>query len=191
VVNPNGVPLLCSAAYRGHVGVARELLKHCPDARYSDENGNTCLHQAVLGEQMEFLQFVLGSPQLKKLVNMRDEAGDTALHLAVKKCNPKMVAALLLHQDIDVTVLNNKGVPANWKLPTDHAKTLNWVCMFSLTLVHKSVRMLIFCVVILFSYHPYALLEFNLYSANNADAQVQLTRCHKPQLRSTLKETKD
>jgi len=74
-----------------------------------------------------------------------------------------MVAALLLHQDIDVTVLNNKGipVPANWKLPTDHAKTLNWVRMFSLTLLHKSVCMLIICTR-MFSYHPYALLKFIL-----------------------------
>ncbi|CAL4994792.1 unnamed protein product [Urochloa decumbens] len=46
----------------------------------------------------------------------------------VKKCNPKMVAALLLHQDIDVTVLDNIGAPAIRKLneATDHAKTLNW-----------------------------------------------------------------
>jgi hypothetical protein len=73
---------------------------------------------------------VLGLPQFGRLVNMRDRGGDTALHLAVKKCNPKMVAALLLHPDIDVTVLNNKSNPANYVLPTDLAKTLNWVRMF-------------------------------------------------------------
>jgi ankyrin repeat protein len=60
---------------------------------------------------------------------MRDKDGDTALHLAVKKCNPKMVAALLLHPDIDVTVLDNGGGEAIWELEdaTDHSKTLNWV----------------------------------------------------------------
>ena len=44
-----------------------------------------------------------------------------------------MVAALLLHKDMDVTVHNNSGDPAIWKLSqaTDHAKTLNWVRMFS------------------------------------------------------------
>ncbi|CAO2148285.1 unnamed protein product [Urochloa humidicola] len=124
----NGAPLINSCAYRGHVDVARELLKHCPDVPYSDKDGWTCLHSAVWNEQAEFVEFVLGSPQLRKLVNMRTSNGSSSLHLAVKKCNPKMVAALLLHQDIDVTVLDNIGAPAIRKLneATDHAKTLNW-----------------------------------------------------------------
>ncbi|KAG2556568.1 hypothetical protein PVAP13_8NG199500 [Panicum virgatum] len=39
-----------------------------------------------------------------------------------------MVAALLLHQDIDVTVLNNINQAATWKLSGAYtnAKTLNW-----------------------------------------------------------------
>ena len=58
-----GIPLLNSAAFRGHVGVARELLKHCPDAPLAETNGWTCLHQAVWAGQMEFVDFVLGLPQ--------------------------------------------------------------------------------------------------------------------------------
>ncbi|RLM69413.1 protein ACCELERATED CELL DEATH 6-like isoform X1 [Panicum miliaceum] len=95
-----GTPLLVTAASRGHVGVARELLKHCPDAPYENQiDGQTCLHFAVWSQQTEFVEFVLGSPQLGKLVNMRNKNdGATALHLAVHKCNPKMVAALLRTQ---------------------------------------------------------------------------------------------
>jgi ankyrin repeat protein len=131
LVTSDGFPLLNLAAYRGHVGVARELLKHCPDAPYtSTGDGSTCLHTAVSYQQTDFVDFVVRLPQLGRLVNMRDRYGDTALHLAVNKCNPKMVAALLLHPDIDVTVLNNSGGPAIWKLHggTEHSKTLNWVC---------------------------------------------------------------
>ena len=62
VVPSDGVPLLNSAAFRGHVGVARELLKHCPDAPLAKPNG-TCLHEAVWAGQMEFVDFVLGLPQ--------------------------------------------------------------------------------------------------------------------------------
>jgi ankyrin repeat protein len=131
----DGFPLLVSAAFRGHVDVARELLKHCPDAPLVQKDGWTCLHQAVWAGQMEFVDFVLGLPQFSRLINMRDKDRDTALHLAVRKCNPKMVTALLLHLDIDVTVLNNIGSEAIWKLQgaTDHSKTLDWVrtCMFS------------------------------------------------------------
>ncbi|CAN6380939.1 unnamed protein product [Urochloa humidicola] len=134
VISSNaGNPLLVDAAYRGHVAVARQLLKHCPDAPYYSADGSTCLHAAVWHDHMEFVEFLLGSTQLFKLVNMRNSAGVTALHLAVRKCNPKMVAALLHHQDIDVTVLDNIGASAIWKLndATNHAKTLNWVRMFA------------------------------------------------------------
>ena len=129
VASSSGAPLLVSAAFRGHVGVARELLKHCPDAPLAETNGWTCLHQAVSKGQMEFVDFVLGLPQFGRLINMRDKHGDTALHLAVQKCNPKKIAALLLHPDIDVTVLNNGGISAIWKLDgaADNSKTLNWV----------------------------------------------------------------
>ncbi|CAN6374789.1 unnamed protein product [Urochloa humidicola] len=129
VTSSDGNPLLVSAAFRGHIGIARELLKHCPDAPYCDKVGETCLHISVWNDQTEFVEFILLSPQLRKLINMRNPLGNTALHIAVSKCNPKMVAALLLHQDTDVAVLNSKnGNPANWTLygATDHAKTLNW-----------------------------------------------------------------
>lgn len=133
-VNTEGIPLLNLAAYRGIVGVAEELLNHCPDAPcWNAINGQTCLREAVLSGHENFVEFILRAPQFRKIVNMGDSKGDTALHHAVQMCNPKMVSALLLHQDIDVTVLNNVGDTATWKLSgvTDHAKTLNWVRMFS------------------------------------------------------------
>ena len=130
VLTSNGNPILDSVASRGYVGAARELLKHCPDAPYALADGTTtCLHQAVQGGHMELLQFFLGSKHLRKLVNMRDIVHETPLHDAVRKCNPKIVKALLQHPDTDVTVLNLLGNPATWLLShlTDHAKTLNWV----------------------------------------------------------------
>ncbi|KAL5204496.1 hypothetical protein ABZP36_009367 [Zizania latifolia] len=66
------------------------------------------------------------SPHLHKLVNMRDYEGRTALHYAVRKCDPKIVAALLSHRGIDVMVEDNLGNPAGWVLRTANAKTLNW-----------------------------------------------------------------
>ncbi|KAG2560971.1 hypothetical protein PVAP13_8KG114100 [Panicum virgatum] len=129
LVPTSGEPLLCTAAFLGHVGVARELLNHCPDAPFRKwTNGWTCLHTAVFFGHMEFVKFILGSKHLRKLINMRDESGETALHFAVRKCNPKMVAALLHHQDIDITVISKTGQTATWVLfnAADHAKTLNW-----------------------------------------------------------------
>ncbi|KAJ1255230.1 hypothetical protein BS78_K273400 [Paspalum vaginatum] len=84
LISSKGEPLLCAAASQGHVGVARELLKHCPDAPYSGANGSTCLHKAVLCGHTEFVKFILGSQQLGQLANMLDESGETALHLAAQ-----------------------------------------------------------------------------------------------------------
>ncbi|KAL6660510.1 hypothetical protein ACP70R_001545 [Stipagrostis hirtigluma subsp. patula] len=128
VIATDGVPLLNSAAYRGHVGVARELLKHCPDAPYCNAKGQTCLHQAVASGQVDFVKFVLGTQQLRKLINMRNNSRDTALHVAVSKCNPEIVAALVLHQDTDFSMLNKVGNPPSWVLSgvPDYARTLNW-----------------------------------------------------------------
>lgn len=127
LTSTNGDPLLCVAASQGHVGIARELLEHCPDAPYCDAGGSTCLHIAVLRGHIEFVKSVLGLPQLGQLINMLNGSGETALHLAARNCAPDMmVAALQLHQDIDVTVLNSAGEPASRVLPdaANHTKPL-------------------------------------------------------------------
>ncbi|XP_025826180.1 ankyrin repeat-containing protein NPR4-like [Panicum hallii] len=128
LVCSDGTPLLNIAALRGYVSAAREILDHCPDTPYGKQNGSTCLHVAVQSDEMEFVNFVLTSQQLRKLVNMRDQNGMTALHHSVRKCMPKMLAALLRHPDIDVTVLTNKGSPATWLFDDaiKSAKSLQW-----------------------------------------------------------------
>ncbi|KAI4963451.1 hypothetical protein ZWY2020_014077 [Hordeum vulgare] len=110
-INSMGDPLL-AAARRGRINSARELLEHCPDAPYRQENGGTLLHRAVWDNQIKFVKFT----------------GKTALHYAVRKCDPELVSILLSHEDIDVTVVDNDGVSAAWQLKyvMENAKTLNW-----------------------------------------------------------------
>jgi ankyrin repeat protein len=76
-------------------------------------------------------------PILRKLVNVQDNKGKTALHYAVKKCIPTVVAALLSHEDVDATVLDNDGLSAAWELLYNmkKAKTLNWVCTYATILI--------------------------------------------------------
>ncbi|GJN33773.1 hypothetical protein PR202_gb22396 [Eleusine coracana subsp. coracana] len=127
-ISTKGAPLLFAAATRGHVAAARELLKRCPDTPSSAANGWTCLHEAVCQGQVEFVQFILRSPQLRNLINMRDAHGKTALHHAVKSCNPNVVAALLVIKDIDLTVLGGNSRAATWELheALQYAKTIKW-----------------------------------------------------------------
>ncbi|KAL5678775.1 hypothetical protein ACJX0J_014906, partial [Zea mays] len=125
----HSTPLLSVAADRGHVAFARALLEHCPDAPYHDEQGRTCLHEAVDKDRAEFVEFILDdNSKLRKLVNMLDSVDDSALHLAVQKNNPRMVRALLDHPDIDITVVNQRNCTAIWNLyhDGDYVKTINW-----------------------------------------------------------------
>lgn len=139
----DGYPLLCSAATRGQVDVARALLKFCPDAFYcrlviemspiigeSSLSGDTltCLHIAVSNGHLEFVKFILQTRQLRKLINMQDKDGRTALHYAVQQCDPRLVAALLSHESIDPTILDNRGKSAASQLSSIRIddKTLDW-----------------------------------------------------------------
>ncbi|KAE8771526.1 ankyrin repeat-containing protein [Hordeum vulgare] len=128
-VNKQGRTLLGSAAFRGHVDIAREILKHCPDAPYCRTSDcRTWLHTSVLFGHEEFVEFIVETPQLSKLINMQDNTGKTALHYAVQKCNPRIVASLLSHKGIDATTMDKNGSPAGWELlgAVEKAKTLNW-----------------------------------------------------------------
>ncbi|KAJ4750270.1 Ankyrin repeat-containing protein [Rhynchospora pubera] len=127
-------PLLVYAASRGNIDAAQEILVHCPDARYCNGAGLTILHQAVIEGHVKFVQFFLLNRQLNKLINMRDNNGRTALHHAVRNCNPKIVRALLDHPDIDVRIYDNEGRPAFWQLieAKDSEKSLNWIEVFML-----------------------------------------------------------
>ncbi|WVZ67317.1 hypothetical protein U9M48_016413 [Paspalum notatum var. saurae] len=131
VRSSDGIPLLNTAARCGHVRAARALLRHCPDAPYASTrlSGWTCLHEAVKSDQLEFVKFVLNSPQLRKLVNMRDKDGRTAVHHTALDCKPQMLEALLARpRHTDVTVLTNKGHHASWTLDDaiKSAKSLRW-----------------------------------------------------------------
>ncbi|KAJ4752279.1 Ankyrin repeat-containing protein [Rhynchospora pubera] len=134
VNSKEGNSLLVSAASRGHIDVAREILKHCPDAPYSNRANLTILHQAVINDRVKFVEFILQNRQLDKVINIRDRDGFTALHHAVKSCNPKIVRALLAHKEIDVRIYDTKGRPAFWQLieTKDSTKSLNWNEVFML-----------------------------------------------------------
>ncbi|KQK02720.1 hypothetical protein BRADI_2g03270v3 [Brachypodium distachyon] len=132
----DGRTLLQVAADQGHVRIAQELLTHCPDApcRGTNVDRSTCLHIAVENGSVDFVKLILRTPQLGKVVNMQDAGGRTALHIAVFKCNPQIVKALLSHSDIDTTVITNNGNPAVWALMVNQEslETLNGTKVISL-----------------------------------------------------------
>ncbi|KAJ4818569.1 ankyrin repeat family protein [Rhynchospora pubera] len=123
-------PLLVSAAFRGNIGAAKEILKYCPDAPYCRQDGWTMLHEAICQGHEAFVEFILETPdQRHNLINRKDIHGETALHIAVTKCNPKVVRSLMAHEAIlDLTVVSKRGDAPESSLMSDTmklAKTLD------------------------------------------------------------------
>uniref|UniRef100_A0A453GWU6 Uncharacterized protein n=1 Tax=Aegilops tauschii subsp. strangulata TaxID=200361 RepID=A0A453GWU6_AEGTS len=117
---------IANAVQYDMVDILQVMLEH--DSTLGYLIGNNGLPLLNIAAYREFVEFVLRTPILRKLVNMQDKNGRTALHLAVARCNPRAVAALLSHVDIDATLLDNKGDIAAWELYSvmKNAKTINW-----------------------------------------------------------------
>lgn len=95
----------------------------------------TCLHIAVQNGHREFVQFAMRTSQLRKLINMQDMDGKTALHYAVQQCDPRLLSCLLSHKDIDTTILDNCGTSAALQLSRIidlDDETLEWKEMWML-----------------------------------------------------------
>ncbi|XP_021804536.1 ankyrin repeat-containing protein At5g02620-like [Prunus avium] len=71
------------AASRGHVGVMKELISHCPDCcELVDQRRRNARHYALEKHQSRITTFVLKDPWLSNiLLNAKDVDGNTPLHL--------------------------------------------------------------------------------------------------------------
>ncbi|CAL9001569.1 unnamed protein product [Prunus brigantina] len=71
------------AASRGHVGVMKQLISHCPDCcELVDQRGRNALHYALEKHQSQITTFVLKDSWLSNiLLNANDVDGNTPLHL--------------------------------------------------------------------------------------------------------------
>ncbi|KAJ0966136.1 hypothetical protein J5N97_027274 [Dioscorea zingiberensis] len=99
------------AASKGHVKVIDELHKQCPDLlELLNYKGRSFLHVAVKKRRVGVVKYVLERKELEKLLNERDNDGNTPLHLAVKNKNPKaMVYELLKDKRVETCIMNNEG----------------------------------------------------------------------------------
>ncbi|KAJ1694807.1 hypothetical protein LUZ63_011505 [Rhynchospora breviuscula] len=97
------------AAQLGLVSVAKKIITVCPDSAYitKDKSMENALHIAVRYEQESFVDFILETPQLHRLINQVDYKGQLPLHVAAKMCNPQILRSLLDNGQ-DCTAINAK-----------------------------------------------------------------------------------
>ncbi|KAJ0965290.1 hypothetical protein J5N97_026428 [Dioscorea zingiberensis] len=100
------------AASMDHVRVIHRIMKQCPDSlELVDYNRRNFFHVAVVNKSLQVVKYVIrGGRGLEKLLNQRDNDGNTPLHLAVSHKIPKrLVYTLLRNRSVETSIMNNQG----------------------------------------------------------------------------------
>ncbi|KAF8008133.1 hypothetical protein BT93_K1963 [Corymbia citriodora subsp. variegata] len=116
--NLNGDLPIDIASKRGHVALINKL--H-PVSRSVNKQGQTVLHVAAKYGRASAVRYILRHSDLKMLINERDHAGNTALHLAAIYSQPAALISLAWDERIDLFLLNYKGLTA-FDIALDHVR---------------------------------------------------------------------
>ncbi|KAE9457624.1 hypothetical protein C3L33_10466, partial [Rhododendron williamsianum] len=102
-----------TASRKGHLHILRKLLQYCPDWRELLTNeGENILHVAARYGKSNVIDYILKTPEHEKLLNERDDSGNTPLHLAAINWNPKVVSSLTWDKRINLELVNGRGMTA-------------------------------------------------------------------------------
>ncbi|KAF7067225.1 hypothetical protein CFC21_073140 [Triticum aestivum] len=75
----------------------------------SDAKGRTFLHVAVENERLQIVLYACQTPGLAWILNMQDNEGNTALHLAIQSRSFTMFCALFGNLEVNLNLTNNHG----------------------------------------------------------------------------------
>jgi len=106
------------ASHGGHLKVVQKLLEYCPDpAEMLDtSHKHNILHFAAKSGKHEVVQYILLQsrriPELDKMINQKDNKGNTPLHLAAQSCHPKIVFYLTWDERVDLHLVNQNNQTA-------------------------------------------------------------------------------
>jgi ankyrin repeat protein len=128
IQDQEGLSPLHVAAKMGHQSVLCCMIEHCPDSfELRDNHGRNFLHfieinlsNPVQKKLYSIIKLVSRSPDLKKLVNERDNEGNTPLHCASLYGLSDTILNFLRASKADSTLMNYAG-----KTALDHAVSLS------------------------------------------------------------------
>uniref|UniRef100_A0A2N9HTH0 PGG domain-containing protein n=1 Tax=Fagus sylvatica TaxID=28930 RepID=A0A2N9HTH0_FAGSY len=111
--NRNGFFPIHTASSKGHIEVIQAFLQQCPDSiELLNDQGQNILHVAAMSGKAKVVSKMLKMPELVMLINEKDGAGNTCLHLASMGCHPKAVSILTWDKRVDLNLLNKEGETA-------------------------------------------------------------------------------
>ncbi|XP_030549368.1 protein ACCELERATED CELL DEATH 6-like isoform X2 [Rhodamnia argentea] len=101
------------ACKEGHVQAIKELLRQWPDpTELINRHGQNILHVCAKHGRIRAVKYILGNADLEKLINERDNDGNTPLHLATLPWHPVVLLDLVLDGRVDRGLLNNERLTA-------------------------------------------------------------------------------
>uniref|UniRef100_A0A452XLQ0 Uncharacterized protein n=1 Tax=Aegilops tauschii subsp. strangulata TaxID=200361 RepID=A0A452XLQ0_AEGTS len=128
----NGFFPIHVAASAGRKNTISIILKKFPSsAGLCTGQGRTFLHVAVVKKRLNIVSFVCQNPSLAWILNMQDNDGNTALHLAVQAGKLRMFCCLYGNKEVCLSLTNNSE-----ETPVDLARNYlpcgmhyNWVIL--------------------------------------------------------------
>ncbi|KAI4352833.1 hypothetical protein L6164_007047 [Bauhinia variegata] len=98
--NKKGYLPIHLACKKGHVSVVKEILKKVfwfDPVDLLNQKGQNILHMAAKNGKHEVVKFILREKKLDKLLNEKDNKGNTPLHSASRYLHPKLLSSEILH----------------------------------------------------------------------------------------------
>ncbi|RLN29456.1 hypothetical protein C2845_PM05G15980 [Panicum miliaceum] len=121
------------AASVGAVDTVAMFVKECGgSAGLRDAKGRTFLHVAVMKNEVRVVRYAGRNPSLAWIMNMRDNHGNTALHLAVEAGSLLTFSALFGRRQVHLSLTDAKGQTrdiARLKVPPRLSFELNPDCL--------------------------------------------------------------
>ncbi|XP_058217963.1 protein ACCELERATED CELL DEATH 6-like [Rhododendron vialii] len=102
-----------TATSKGHVDIIQGMLQHCPDSReLLTLQGQNIFHVAAKSGNDKTVSSMLKMPELEKLLNEKDDEGNTPLHVATICGHPRIVRALTGDERVILELGNDDGLTA-------------------------------------------------------------------------------
>ncbi|VAI35612.1 hypothetical protein VPH35_091946 [Triticum aestivum] len=101
------IHLAASAGVKDAIRFFRGKYPNCVGLR--NAKGRTFLHVAVEKEIRDVVFYVCETPSLVWILNMQDNDGNTALHLAIQARNFRIFCALFGNPEVNLNITNNQG----------------------------------------------------------------------------------
>ncbi|GAB2276711.1 hypothetical protein Dimus_011426 [Dionaea muscipula] len=112
-VDKDGSFPIHGAARGGRVRVMKELFSRFSSTRnLLNQQGQSILHMASKRGKADMVSYLLKIQDIDRLINLRDEDGNTALHLAVLGRHAKVVSIFTWDERVDLSLQNKLGMTA-------------------------------------------------------------------------------